>query len=163
MCRIRSAAALVTAFFSVITLVGCSTYRTLPSRPIAQTVDGDGNTVFDRASKTFVTALKQSAESSGETGLAIKAFQAGRVMLDLQCDLYLDAVGSANQAVSNERKQVGLIGGFASAIMGLTGSGAKQIAGVATSFSFVSSSIDAFTTAYLFSDAAKSVTIDSAR
>ena len=41
--------------------------------------------------------------------------------------------------------------------MGLTGSSAKLISGTATSFSFAGSSIESFTTAYLFSDASKSV------
>ena len=139
-------------------LTGCATYKSLPGATIADTPVRGGTTAFELAVETFALDLKDSAANPGQTALAFKAFRSGRAMLDLQCDRYLDAVGSANQAASNERKQLGLIGGFASAIMGLTGSSAKEIAAVATTLSFAASSMDSFTTTYLFSDAAKSVT-----
>ena len=139
-------------------LQGCSTLQTGPGKTIAETPISGASTVFERSATTFGTKLSASADDPGDSGKASEALLAGRAMLDLQCERYLDAVGSANQASTNERKQVSLIGGFAAAIMGLTGSTAKQIAGVATSFSFAGSSMDAYTTTYLFSDAAKSVT-----
>lgn len=154
----RTVNVVVTVFTAVTLLSGCSTYQASPGKTIADTPVRVGVTAFDNAAETFAKDLQASATNSDQSAAAIKAFRSGRAMLDLQCDRYLDAVGGANQAASNERKQVGLIGGFTSAIMGLTGSSAKQIAGVATTFSFAGSSMDAFTTAYLFSDAAKSVT-----
>lgn len=150
--------ALALALAGLAAIAGCSTYQTSPGKPIADTAFKEGITVFNLAAETFAKDLQASALASDQSAPALKAFRSGRAMLDLQCDRYLDAVGSANQAASNERKQVSLIGGLASAIMGLTGSSAKEIAGVATTFSFAASSMDAFTTAYLFSDAAHSVT-----
>ena len=142
----------------LVTLQGCSTLQTGLGKTIAETPISGASTVFEKSATTFGTKLSASADDPGDSGKASETLLAGRAMLDLQCERYLDAVGSANQASTNERKQVSLVGGFAAAIMGLTGSTAKQIAGVATSFSFAGSSMDAYTTTYLFSDAAKSVT-----
>lgn len=139
-------------------LQGCSTLQTGPGKTIAETPITGASSLFDKAVLTFGERLSTSADEPAESGKAAAALLAGRAMLDLQCERYLDAVGSANQASSNERKQVSLVGGFAAAIMGLTGSTARQIAGVATTFSFAGSSMDAYTTTYFFSDAAKSVT-----
>ena len=143
-------------------LSGCSTYRVAPGPTVADTPFKSGGTAFEVAAEMFSADLQASSKfppgSNGESVAATKAFKSGLAMLDLQCDRYLDAIGGANQAASNERKQVGLVGGFTSALMGLAGSAAKEIAGVATTFSFAASSMDAFTTAYLFSDAASSVT-----
>lgn len=154
----RNLVSLPFALAVVVLFTGCTTYKSLPGATIANTAVSGGTTAFDHAAETFARDLQASSANPDQTALAFKAFRSGRAMLDLQCDRYLDAVGSANQAASNERKQLGLVGGFASAIMGLTGSGAKEIAAVATTFSFAASSMDAFTTTYLFSDAAKSVT-----
>lgn len=146
----------------VLVLSGCATRGVAPGPAIADmTVRGTRGqpwgTVFENSVETFAVALQQSAAALTDSTKAAGAFLAGRAMLDLQCVRYIDAVGSANQATDNERKQVSLVGGFASAIMGLTGSSAKEIAGLATAFSFAGSSMDAYTSAYLFSDASKSV------
>lgn len=143
-------------------LAGCATQRAAPGptiadMPVPAPAGQPGRTVFQHAAETFALALQASAADPDHARKAAGAFLAGRAMLDLQCERYLDAVGGANQQASNERKQVSLIGGFTSAIMGLTGAGAKEIAGVATAFSFAGSSMDAYTEAYLFSDASKSV------
>lgn len=155
---IHQSAASSIALAAMLLLPGCATYKSLPGTTVADTPVKGSTTAFELAAQTFATDLMASAGNPDQRTLAFKAFRSGRAMLDLQCDRYLDAVGNANQAASNDRKQLGLIGGFASAIMGLTGSGAKEIAAVATTFSFAASSMDAFTTTYLFSDAAKSVT-----
>ena len=131
---------MVAALSTLGMLYGCSTYRVAPGPTIAETPVKGGGTAFDAAAALFAADLQISAamnppDDATATAAALKAFKSGLAMQDLQCDRYIDAVGGANQAASNERKQVGLIGGFASAIMGLTGSSAKQIAGVATSFS----------------------------
>ena len=136
----------------------CSSYQTSPGKTIADTAVKRGITASDDAAEIFAKDFQTNAANLDQLAPAPKAFRSRRAMLDTQCNRYLDAVGGANQAASNERKQVGLIRGFASAITGLTGSSATQIAGVATTFSFASASMDSFTTAYLFSDAAKSVT-----
>lgn len=143
-------------------LGGCATRRAAPGptiadMPVPAAAGQPGRTVFEHAAETFALALQASAADPDDPGKAARSFLSGRAMLDLQCERYLDAVGGANQQASNERKQVSLIGGFTSAIMGLTGAGAKEIAGVATAFSFAGSSMDAYTEAYLFSDASKSV------
>lgn len=145
-----------------LALAGCATRSVAPGPTIADTpvpaaAGEPALTVFQHAAETFARALQASAAAPADTGKAATAFLSGRAMLDLQCERYLDAIGGANQAARNERQQVSLIGGFTSAIMGLTGSGAKEIAGVATAFSFAGSSMDAYTGAYLFSDASKSV------
>lgn len=146
----------------LLLLAGCATRSVAPGPAIADMpVRGRGTeptrTVFERSAENFAAALQASAAAPDDTALAGQAFHSGRAMLDLQCQRYLDAIGNANQAASNERKQVSLVGGFASAIMGLAGSSAKEIAGVATAFSFAGSSMDAYTSAYLFSDASRSV------
>lgn len=148
---------LASAVAATLILPGCAT-RFSPGKNIADTKATETSTIFDHAAATFAADLQASANDKPDPTKAQAAFLSGQAMLDLQCARYLDAVGSANQAANNERQQVNLIGGFTSAIMGLTGSSAKQIAGVATSFSFAASSMDAFTTTFLFSDAAKSVT-----
>lgn len=139
-------------------LAGCATSRVAPGSSLADTRLEGGSTAFEHAVILFGKALQASALMPEDSAKAQKAFRSGLSMIDLQCNSYLDAVGSSNQAASNERRQVSLAGGFASAIMGLTGSSAKEIAGVATAFSFTGSSMESFTTAYLFSDAASSVT-----
>jgi hypothetical protein len=154
--------ALAAASVALLALGGCATRAVAPGPTIADaTVRGTGGepsrTVFEQAAEIFARDLQSSAAAPSDPARGSVAFLSGRAMLDLQCGRYLDAVGSANQAASNERRQVGLIGGFTSAIMGLTGNSAAEIAGVATAFSFAGSSMDAYTSAYLFSDASKSV------
>jgi hypothetical protein len=78
-------------------------------------------------------------------------------LLDLRCSAYLDNIGSANQVATDERNQTGLVGGLAAALMGLTGSPVKHVSGIATSFSFASSSLDSRATTFLFADAGKSI------
>lgn len=140
-------------------LFGCSTIRggTDAGKSIAGMTVSEGKTVIDAAVETFAMDLKTSATDKTSVDKGAQMFLSGRAMLDLQCSRYMTAIGDAIQVATNERQQVGLIGGFTSAIMGLTGNTAKQIAGVATTFSFVGSSMDSYTTSYLFSDAATSV------
>lgn len=144
---------------SVAALLGaCSTTRTAPGPSIGDTPASETQSVLQQAAATFAGQLKASAADPGNGDKAVLALRSGRALLDLQCNRYLDALGLANQAASYERQQTGLVGGFVAAIMGLTGSTAKQVAGAATAFAFAGSSMDAFTSTYLFSDAAKSVT-----
>lgn len=144
-------------------LAGCATGqvgpgRTIANMPVTGSLGAPVRTVVERAAERFAVDLAASANDADNPHKALQAFQSGVGMLDLECQRYLDAVGNANQVSSHERKQVGLVGGFVSAVMGLGGSSAKEIAGVATTFSFAGSSMDAYTTAFLFSDASKSVT-----
>lgn len=149
-----------------LVFTGCATTTTQPKPTIANTKFGtanaaqakEGTTVLEQAALTAAEGFFESAKLPTDNGKAMTAFRTGRALLDHYCNEYLDALGSANQRAGNERKQTGLIGGFASAIMGLTGSSAKEIAGVASTFSFTQASMDAFTTSYLFSDAASSIT-----
>jgi hypothetical protein len=149
-----------------LVLSGCATTTTQPKVTIANTKFGnanaavakEGTTVLEQAAFTAAAALFESAKVPADRTKAIAAFRTARALLDHHCNEYLDALGSANQRAGNERKQTGLIGGFASTIMGLTGSSAKEIAGVASAFSFTQASMDAFMTSYLFSDAASSIT-----
>lgn len=160
----RRILAAVAAAGALLLASGCSTQKVAPGPTIAETtvVQARGTepsrTVFEQSVATFGQALAASAAAPADTTLGGTAFTTGRAMLDLQCDRYLDAVGNSNQAAGNDRKQVSLVGGLASALMGLSGSSAREIAAVATSFSFAGSSMDAYTTSYLFSDASKSVT-----
>lgn len=144
---------------ALLLLFGCSTIRggAGPGKSIADTTVSEGKTVFDTAAETFAMDLKASAADKSSVDKGAQAFLSGRAMLNLECSRYMTAIGDAIQAATNDRQQVGLIGGFTSAIMGLTGSSAKQIAGVATTFSFAGSIMDSYTTSYLFSDAATSV------
>ena len=158
------------AFCSLIPalmLGACATTKTSPGPTISETVMGPsaaasapipGTTVLAQAEYVFAADLFDSARESDSSAKAARANRSGLALLDMRCNQYLEALGTANQAASNERKQVGIIGGFTSAIMGLTGSTAKAIAASATTFSFAGSTMDAFTNSFLFSDAAKSVT-----
>lgn len=148
-------------------IAGCATVGTQPDVTIAQTQFSGANTlttpaagtnVLQRSVDVFVIMLTDSSANEDNKDKALQAFRSGIAMLDLRCSAYLDALGLANQRTSNERRQVDLIGGFVAAISGLTGASAKQIAATSTAFSFTGSSMDAFTNAYLFSDAANSVT-----
>lgn len=156
------------AFASVVcfNLSGCATVGTSPGTSVAKTAYQSaslpssppaGSSVSEWSAAVFVNDLAASAGNPDDPTKALKAFRTGKAYLDLQCSAYLDALGSANQAASNERKQVSIVGGLATALMGLTGSEAKEIAIAATTFSFAGASMDAFTNAILFSDAAKSV------
>ena len=147
-------------------LAGCATVGTSPGITVAKTTFVDaalpsapakGASVIDWSAAVFVHDLRASAANPDDDAQAVKAFRTGKAFLDLQCSAYIDALGSANQAASNERKQVSVIGGLATALMGLTGSEAKDIAIAATTISFAGSSMDAFAGTFLFSDAAKSI------
>jgi len=149
------------AALSLVLAAGCATSRVSPGPSIAETTlqGGDpGRTVLTQSATSFATALTASAADPTSPQKAGAAFTTGRAMLELHCARYLDALGSGNQAGQYERQQVGLIGGLASAIMGTAGSSAREIAVVASSFSFAGSSMDAFANAYLFADASKTVT-----
>lgn len=160
---------LVSTWAMAALLSGCATTMTKPDITIAQTQFGaagaasapaPGATVIQQAALVFARDLYDSA-SAGQAereAKALAALRSGRALLDLRCSKYLDDLGIANQEARYERQQVDIVGGFTSAIMGLTGSGAKAVAGVASTFSFAGASMDARTTTFLFSDASKSIT-----
>lgn len=138
---------------------GCATSGVGPGTSLADARVVGQRTAVEHALDRFGLDLQAAMNSEPqEPKKSLKALRSGLALLDLQCGRYIDAVGSANQAATNERRQVSLVGGFASAIMGLVGNTAKEVAGVATAFSFAGSSMESYTTAYLFSDAASSVT-----
>ncbi|QBE65914.1 hypothetical protein [Pseudoduganella lutea] len=159
--KARLAALFVAALQSTL-FTGCATRGVAPGTPLADmslvaTTEASA-TPRQQAIQIFQSDLLTSIQDTTDNGKALAAYQSGIIMLDLECSRYLDAIGSANQSASNERRQLSLVGGFASAIMGLTGSSAKEISGVATTFSFAGSSMESFTNAFLFSDAASSIT-----
>jgi hypothetical protein len=156
------ATAVVLAAISM--LAGCAV------TPTAQTVSNvtfstteeptqpaQGSTVVSFAAQRFAFDLLSSANAPDDNTAALTAFKSGKAMIDLECATYLDALGIANQKAGNERQQVGLVGGLAAAVAGLTGTAARDIAIGAAGFSFAGSSMDAYTNAYLFSDASKSI------
>jgi uncharacterized protein with FMN-binding domain len=145
---------------------GCASYFTRPSVTVGYTEFGTsastaapekGSTVMEFAAVKFADELYKSANDSSNDTLARNAVIAGRSLLNLRCSDYLDQIGLKNQRAANERRHVDIVGGFASAIMGLTGSSAKSIAAVASSFSFAGSSLDSAGAAFLFSDASKAI------
>ncbi|MET0382497.1 MAG: hypothetical protein ABW032_03645 [Burkholderiaceae bacterium] len=161
-CALRFAASVVVS----LCLGGCALTKVTPGPTISETRFGaataaatpePGTSVLAHAELVFAANLSASAGAPDDSSKASQAYRSGLALLDMRCDVYLDALGSANQAAANEQKQVGIVGGFVSAAMGLAGSSAKAIAATAATFSFGGSSLDAFTTSFLFSDAAKSV------
>ncbi len=147
-------------------LGGCASYFTRPSITVGHTEFGSeaaaespekGSTVMEFAAVKFAEELRKSANDSSNNAQARRAVVAGRSLLNLRCSDYLDQIGIKNQRAANERRHVDIVGGFASAIMGLTGGSAKSIAAVATSFSFAGSSLDSASATFLFSDASKSI------
>lgn len=140
-------------------LAACSTAPPVPDIRLAETRRGAGEvTVLEESLANFWSRYKTSnAMETDDPDSARAMLDAGRVLLDLRCSKYLDEIGMANQSASNVRQQIGLTGGLASALMGITGSSAKEVAAVASGFSFGGSSFDAYTTAYLFADAGTSV------
>lgn len=143
-------------------LSGCATRAVAPGALLADMPSqADGATatvsVADRTLALFAEAIRDSAATPDDAGKAKMALQRGMGALDMQCQRYLDGLGSANQAADYERQATSLTGGLLSALMGITGSPAKQISGVAAGFSFAGASMDAYTNTYLFSDASKSV------
>ena len=147
-------------------LGGCTTVSTTPEETIANvqfsssssSAPSSGAKIVEYAATVFASDLYESAKASDDKAKAEKAFRSGQALLEIRCGEYLDALGSANQSAANEGRQVGLVGGLASAIMGLTGSDAKSIAISASTFSFAGSSMDAFANSFLFSDASKAIT-----
>lgn len=164
--RIRLATAAVATTAALLT--GCATTTTTPDITIANTAFGPagaasappnvGVTVIQRAALVFGDDLYKSAADSGNNGLALAALRSGYALLDLRCSRYLDDLGIANQGAKHERQLVDIVGGFTAAVMGLSGSSAKAVAGAATTFSFAGAGMDSFTTTFLFSDASKSIT-----
>jgi hypothetical protein len=140
-----------------LSLSACSTLRVSPGDSFADLVDAAGKTVVENSQATLLAKMTASARSPGDSTAAAALWLSGRSMLDLRCQRYVDSVGMTNQSAANERKQTGLAGGVITALMGLTGSPAKQISGVGSLFSFAGSSMDVYTSTFLFSDAAKSI------
>lgn len=144
--------------FVVAALGGCSSLKAPVPEPTFAQVSMADKTVLSRAVDDFYTRYTTSAElttASPENAQAL--LNAGRVLIELRCEEYLDAIGQSTQAAGNLRQQTNLVGGLSSALMGVTGSSAKEIAGVASAFSFAGASMDAYSTAYLFADAGTSI------
>ncbi|WP_435473818.1 hypothetical protein [Variovorax sp. GB1P17] len=115
-------------------------------------------TVLSSATDDFYGRYESSADptrASPENAQAM--LNAGRVLIELNCEEYLDAIGQSAQAAGNLRQQTNLVGGLSSALMGVGGASAGGIAGVASTFSFLGASMDAYSAAYLFADAGTSV------
>ena len=100
----------------------------------AAPVPAAGVTVVAQASDDFAWKRLQSAKDAKNANVALDAWLSGKVLLDLRCSAYLDAIGSATQEAANERKQVGLVGGLAATIMGLYGASTGVVAGTASRF-----------------------------
>ncbi|QFZ83254.1 hypothetical protein GFK26_11020 [Variovorax paradoxus] len=129
----------------------------MPEPTFAQVSLLDSKTVLAHAVEDFYTRYKTSAELDGTSEEALALLDAGRILIELRCEEYLDGIGQSNQAAGHVRQQTNLLGGVSSALMGITGNSAKQIAGVASAFSFAGASMDAYSTAYLFADAGTSI------
>jgi len=155
----NASAQVLTVLGLTAVLAACSTAPPVPDTRLAETRRGTGEvTVLEESLATFWLRYKASnATEEDDPDSARAMLDAGRVLLDLRCSKYLDDIGMGNQSASNVRQQIGLTGGLASALMGITGSAAKEVAAVASAFSFGGSSFDAYTTAYLFADAGTSV------
>lgn len=142
----------------VAALGGCSLPKAPVPEPTFAQVSMEDKTVLSRAVDDFYTRYKASAElTTASPQNAQGLLNAGRVLIELRCEEYLDAIGQSTQAAGNMRQQTNLVGGLSSALMGVTGSSAKEIAGVASAFSFAGASMDAYSTAYLFADAGTSI------
>ncbi len=109
-------------------------------------------TVLAHQEAMFAWKLQASAKAPKDHGSAQEMFIEGKVWLDLNCNKYLSELGQALQRESNNRQQVGLVGGLASTILGLSGANAAVSGGTGAAFSFSGASMDAHATAYLFSD-----------
>lgn len=138
-------------------LAGCTTVAPEPAPLLAATPMRDGTTILAHATTTFANDLKLSSVAPDDPGLASNALKTGRSLLDLHCNQYLDQLGMTQQSHANQRRQTDLVGGFTSAILGLAGSPSSHVAAVAAGSTFVGSSLDSFSAAYLFSDATRSL------
>lgn len=156
--------------FAAILLSGCSALKVSPQKTIENSTfktdkapEPEANqTVLQYAINRFAYDISESAKAATDDTeapkKALKTFKSGKALIDLQCNAYLDALGTGNQKAENDRKQISLIGGIVAAVGGLTGAAAKDIAISSTLFGFGGASFDAFTEAYLFADAAHSIT-----
>lgn len=148
----------VPAVFVAAALGGCSSLKAPVPEPTFAQVSMEDKTVLARAVDDFYVRYKASADATTASPQNAQALlNAGRVLIELRCEEYLDAIGQSTQAAGNLRQQTNLVGGLSSALMGVTGSSAKEIAGVASAFSFAGASMDAYSTAYLFADAGTSI------
>jgi len=148
----------VPAVFVAAALGGCSSMKAPVPEPTFAQVSMEDKTVLARAVDDFYVRYKASADATTASPQNAQALlNAGRVLIELRCEEYLDAIGQSTQAAGNLRQQTNLVGGLSSALMGVTGSSAKEIAGVASAFSFAGASMDAYSTAYLFADAGTSI------
>lgn len=144
-------------------LCACATRAVSPGplladMPMSATGTLPAGSVAERTVALFAQALQDSAEQPADESKAATALRRGLAALDMQCQRYLDGLGSANQAASYERQATGLSGGLLSALMGITGSPATHVSSVAAGFSFTSANMDAYTNSYLFADAGKTIT-----
>ncbi len=115
-------------------------------------------TILAHQEAMFAWKLQAAANSPTNMSLSQDMFIEGKVWLDLNCNLYMSELGQALQRESNNRQQVGLVGGLASTILGLAGGSAAVSGGTGAAFSFAGASMDAHATAYLFSDSTTGIT-----
>lgn len=155
-------APILLAAVACLLATGCATRQVSPGPALAEmTIPERSRTLQEEARDRFVTALKlalENTDSSKSAAAMDGAWRTGVAYINLQCNAYIDGVGLANQAADNERRQTSLVGGLTASLMGLNSMNARDIAGVAAAFSFAGSSMDTYTSSYLFSDAAKSIT-----
>ncbi len=142
----------------VAALGGCSSMKPPLPEPTFAKVSRQDRTVLSRTVDDFYARYESSADPTrASTENAQAMLNAGRVLIELNCEEYLDAIGQSAQAAGNLRQQTNLVGGLSSALMGVGGASAGGIAGVASTFSFLGASMDAYSTAYLFADAGTSI------
>lgn len=142
----------------IAALGGCSSLKAPVPEPTFAQVSKLDKTILSRAVDDFYARYVSSADpTSASTENAQAMLNAGRVLIELHCEEYLDAIGQSTQAAGNLRQQTNLVGGLSSALMGVGGASAPGIAGVASTFSFLGASMDAYSTAYLFADAGTSI------
>ena len=115
-------------------------------------------TILAHQEAVFAWKLKAAAKEPKKSDLAQDMFIDGKVWLDPNCSKYLSELGQALQRESNNRQQVGLVGGLASTILGLAGTSSGVAGGTGAAFSFAGASMDAHATAYLFSDSTTGIT-----
>lgn len=117
----------------------------------ARSEDRDGNTSSKLVAKNgqFLTHLERSSASPEDAELAKKYLDSGLTAVDLYCQEFFKQISTSQAHRQFLRSQTNQVGGFVSAILGITNAGSNVTGGVGALFSFLDASVENYDAAFL--------------
>ncbi|WP_147459037.1 hypothetical protein [Pseudomonas sp. AOB-7] len=113
----------------------------------AQTMLGDSAQIWVNAYRS-VKAMNEG--DAGYNGAVYKYVDTGVTYSKLLCSSYFDRLDFSHAHRNFAQKELGLLGGLSSALMGLAGASSGAIAATGSTFGFGGASFDAYNEAFLF-------------